>query len=300
MQRFVHIDIALALPASAVEPNNSLSVATRFRYRNDIGDRSRKGIGMHFATLTRIFHKAHRQNVQPAGGMTESPALRMRGAKRSHVAFAVGAAIVLSAWSNGAFAQGLPKYEVAGFRDAHFGMSEQEVRAVVSKSLGVKPADITSAVNAVEGTTVLTVHVASLDPGPGPAEIAYILGYASKKLIQVNVIWGDDAASKADKSDPNTMIAAGTRLERYFAGFTWNKDTTRAGIPVGPNTIVLFSGEDDKKGAVRLVLDGVKYQMEREGKETTSPEPKGPPKLLINYIADRDSPDVAKIDKGKF
>ena len=49
-----------------------------------------------------------------------------------------------------------------------------------------------------------------------------------------------------------------------------------------------------------MILDGVKYQMEREGKETTSPEPKGPPKLLINYIADRDSPHVAKIDKGKF
>jgi hypothetical protein len=32
---------------------------------------------------------------------------------------------------------------------------------------------------------------------------------------------------------------------------------------------MLFSGEDDKKGAVRLILDGVKYQMEREGRETT-------------------------------
>jgi hypothetical protein len=63
---------------------------------------------------------------------------------------------------------------------------------------------------------------------------------------------------------------------------------------------VLFSGEDEKKGALRLVVDGVKYQMQREGKETSSPDPKGPPKLIINYIADRDNPDVAKIDKGKF
>jgi hypothetical protein len=196
-----------------------------------------------------------------------------------------------------ASAQELPKYEVTGFRDAHFGMTEPEVRAVIAKDFGLKPADITSAVNPVEGTTVLTAKVASLDPAPGPAVIAYIFGYTSKKLIQVNVAWGDQPAVNAD---PNAMIASGTRLERYFAGFSWNKDTTRAGIPVGPNTVVLFSGEDAKNGAVRLILDGVKYQMEREGKESTSPDPKGPPKLLINYIANADNPDVAKIEKGKF
>jgi hypothetical protein len=197
-----------------------------------------------------------------------------------------------------ASAQELPKYEVAGFRDARFGMSEQEVRAVVTKTLGVKAADITSGANPVEGTNVLTARVPALDPVPGPAQIAYIFGYSSKKLIQVNVIWGDDKAK--EQTDANALITAGTRLERYFAGFAWRKDTTRAGIPVGDNTVVLFSGEDEKKGAVRLIVDGVKYQMQKEGNQTTSPEPKGPPKLIINYIADRETPDIAKIDKGKF
>jgi hypothetical protein len=197
-----------------------------------------------------------------------------------------------------ASAQELPTYEVTGFRDARFGMSEPEVRAVITKSFGVKAADIASAANPVEGTSVVTARVASLDPVPGPAQIAFIFGYSSKKLIQVNVIWGDDKAK--DQTDPNALITAGTRLERYFAGFAWRKDTTRAGIPVGDNTVVLFSGEDEKKGAVRLIVDGVKYQMQKEGTQTTSPEPKGPPKLIINYIADRENPDIAKIDKGKF
>ena len=253
---------------------------------------------MYFTTATRIFHQMDGRKFRLGFSNRVTNLLAPRRYQGWRIALAVGAVILLSLSGHSAFAQGLPKYDVTGFREARFGMSEQEVRAVVSKTLGVKPADITSGVNAVEGTTVLTVHVASLDPGPGPAVIAYILGYSSKRLIQVNVIWGDEASNA--KSDPNAMIAAGTRLERYFAGFTWNKDTTRAGIPVGPNTVVLFSGEDDKKGAVRLVLDGVKYQMEREGKETTSPDPKVPPKLLINYIADRDDPDIAKIEKGKF
>ncbi len=211
------------------------------------------------------------------------------------------AIVAIAIWCprNAASAQEIPKYEVIGFREAHFGMSEEEVRALIVKTLGAKPADITSGVNQVEGTSVLNVHVASLDPGPGPAQIGYIFGHQSKRLIQVNVIWGEDSAK--DQIDPNLMIAAGTRLARYFAGFNWRKDTTRSGVPLGPNTVVLFSGEDEKKGAVRLVVDNVKYQMQdKDNKETTSPEPKGPPKLMINYIADRDNPDIATIGKGKF
>src|SRR5204862_1645430 len=109
------------------------------------------------------------------------------------------------------------------------------------------------------------------------------LGFGSKKLIQRNVVWVVDPSNTP--VDVNAMVTACTRLERYFAGFSWRKDAARAGIPVGDNTVVLFVGEDEKKGAIRLIIDGVKYQMKREGKESTSPEPKGPPKLILNYIA---------------
>jgi hypothetical protein len=197
-----------------------------------------------------------------------------------------------------AAAQDLAKYEVTGFRDARFGMTEAEVKASVVKTFAVKPSDIVASSNSIEGTTVLTVRLASLDPAPGAARVAYILGNRSKKLIQVNVIWGEE--STAPSSDPAAMMTAGSRLERYFAGFAWKKDAARAGIPVGENTVMLFTGEDDKKGAVRLIADGVKYQMQREGNQTTSPDPKGPPKLILNYIADRDDPDIAKIERGKF
>lgn len=203
--------------------------------------------------------------------------------------------LALSAADN---APALPKYEVTGFRDVRFGMTEAEVRAAATKSLSLKPADITSGTNPVEGTSVLTAKLSTLDPAPGPAKIAYIFGHTSKRLIQVNVIWGEEPSTPPP--DATAMIAAGTRLGQYFAGFAWKKDTTRSGVPVGENTLVLFTGEDEKKGAVRLIADGVKFQVQREGNQTTSPEPKGPPKLIINYIADRENPDIAKIDQGKF
>jgi hypothetical protein len=194
-------------------------------------------------------------------------------------------------------AQELPKYEVTGFRDARFGMTEPEVRAAIKKSFALKDADIKTSSNPTEAT-LLIARVESLDPGPGPADITYIFGNKSKRLIQVNVAWGEDAPNKP--SGANALVAAGTRLVRYFLEFSWRKDTARVGIPVGENTVVLFAGEDEKKGVVRLVFDGIKYQMNREGYQTQFADPKGPPKLVINYIADRDNPDVAKIEPGKF
>jgi len=211
---------------------------------------------------------------------------------------AIARAFLLSmCWVAAASAQDLPKYEVTGFRDARFGMTEPEVRATVAKSFGIKDADIKSGLNPTEATTLLIVALPSLDPGPGPATVTYIFGTKTKRLIQVNVIW------EADPKAPNAeaVIGAGTRLARYFEGFAWRKDATRVGIPVGDNTVVLFAGEDEKKGAARLVIDGIKYQVVQEGAQLkTSPDPKGLPKLVLNYIADREHPDIATIERGKF
>lgn len=222
----------------------------------------------------------------------------MRCGARARRRVALVAGFLLLGLGLAAQAQDLPKYEVTGFRDLRFGMTEAEVRAAVKKSFAVSDTDIKTSTNPTEGTSLLVVRVDSLDPGPGPATLTYIFGNKSKKLIQVNVIWGEDAPNHP--TDANAIIGAGTRLERYFQGFSWRKDTTRVGVPVGENTVVLFAGEDERKGAVRLVADGIKYQLNREGNQTTSPDPKGSPKLVINYIADRDNPDIAKIEPGKF
>src|SRR5438874_1674973 len=136
----------------------------------------------------------------------------------SMVRNALVAALALLSVS-GAVAAEPQKYEVTGFRDVRFGMTEADVRNLAAKSFGLKPADLVSTTNAIEGTTVMTAKVASLDPGPGPARVAYIFGASSKKLIQVNVAWGEEPVTPA--IDVTTIIAAGTRLQRYFADFAW-------------------------------------------------------------------------------
>src|SRR6266566_6271498 len=63
--------------------------------------------------------------------------------------------------------QDQPKYEVTGFRDARFGMTEAEVRAAVKKSFAVKDADIKTTANPTEGTTLLIRSRRLARPWPG-------------------------------------------------------------------------------------------------------------------------------------
>src|SRR5262245_54504165 len=97
-------------------------------------------------------------------------------------------------------AQDQPKYEVTGFRDARFGMTEAEVRAAVKKSFAVKDADIKTTANPTEGTTLLVARVDSLDPGPGPANITYIFGNKSQKLNKAKVVWVEAWPNKSSIS----------------------------------------------------------------------------------------------------
>ncbi len=189
-------------------------------------------------------------------------------------------------------------YEVTGFRSARFGMTEAEVRAAVQKDFGVKPDDIRSTPNALERTTALMVALPALDPGPGPATAIYIIGYQSKKLIQVNVVWAPDP--KAEKVDTGPYVVAGVQLGNYFNAFAWRDGGVNVGVVLGPHTLALFAAEDDKTGAVNVVVDGVTLERKVEGKVEPLPPPTTPPSLRVSYISNRTTPDIFRLERGRF
>ncbi len=193
-----------------------------------------------------------------------------------------------------------PAYEVKGFRSANFGMTEAEVRAAIQKDFGVKPDDIRQTSNAIERTAALMVSVPSLDPGPGPATAIYILGYQSKKLIQVNVVWSREAKNDKDKVDTGPYIVAGVQLVNYFNEFGWRDGRVNLGIPIGPSTLLLFAAEDEKTGAVQVVADGVAVERKAEGRIEAAPQPGGQASLRVSYIANRTTPDIFKLERGRF
>ena len=106
-----------------------------------------------------------------------------------------------------------PLATVDGFRQARFGMSEEQVHQAIRNDFPALAAKLTSAVHPSEKTTVLSLTVADLLPHTSSARVSYIFGYRSKKLIQINIIWASDGSTASDE----TVVGTANSLRDYFA-----------------------------------------------------------------------------------
>jgi hypothetical protein len=198
-----------------------------------------------------------------------------------------------------AMAQGLrgePRYAVSGFREARFGMTEQEVRMSAKASFRVDDGDMTLSINAIDGTTKLIVHVRMLESGLGDGRVEYFFGYKQHKLFQVNVVWGADGLQPSN----NGLIAGAARLQRYFLGFGWATRSVRTGIPIDDRSVLLFSGADGTGRTVSLLVDDVQYQLGPNGIVRLLPERLSPTRVTISYTDEGSASDVRDIARGEF
>jgi hypothetical protein len=179
--------------------------------------------------------------------------------------------------------------EISGFRSARFGMTEAELRDAIVRDFGVKPEAIRSTENAAERTHVLLVTVPDLLPGGGKAELSYVLGYTTHRLIQIGIAW-----SKAidDSMTPELLASDGNTLRTYFLGRGFAPDTvtTDAAVPGG---LMLFRGSDAKGRTAMLILRG---DLSGEGQHRTLT----PSSLVLYYLADPKNPDVFRLAPGSF
>jgi hypothetical protein len=186
-----------------------------------------------------------------------------------------------------------PPAAIEGFRQARFGMSEEQVRQAIRKDFPAAAAKLTSAVHPSEKTTVLSLSVADLLPHSGNARISYILGYRSKKLTQVNIVWTSDGGAAGDE----TVVGTANSLRDYFASQNFKPDSVVANHQLAANTILVFRGSDEQRRTVLLVLSGVAASARSEEKKA----PKPPPLTLeLSYIEDATHPDVFRIGTGQF
>ena len=81
---------------------------------------------------------------------------------------------------------------IEGFRQARFGMNEEQVKQAIRKDFPEAAGKLAHAIHPTEKTTVLSLTVADLLPHSGNARISYILGHRSRKLGQVNIVWSSD------------------------------------------------------------------------------------------------------------
>src|SRR5215472_12526115 len=186
-----------------------------------------------------------------------------------------------------------PPASIDGFRQALFGMSEEQVRQVIRKDFPASAGKISNAVHPSEKTTVLSTTVSDLLPNSGSARISYIFGYRSKKLIQVNVVWTSEGNAASDE----TLVGTANSLRDYFASQNYKPDTVVANRQLAENTIVVFRASDLQGRMVLLVLSGVAAAARDEEKKGQRPPPLT---LELSYIEDAAHPDVFRIAKGQF
>jgi hypothetical protein len=185
-----------------------------------------------------------------------------------------------------------PPAAIAGFRTAQFGMSEDQLRQAIAKDFPTAATKLKKTTHPSEKTTVLILPVLDLVPNTGSAQVSYILGHKSKKLIQVNVVWRSDGSEEHNE----TVVGTANSLRDYFAGQSYKSGSVVANRQLNDNAIVVFRGADAQDRLVLIVLHG---SAAAAGKDEKAPRPR-PLSLELSYIAAAAHPDVFRIPKGQF
>jgi hypothetical protein len=187
-----------------------------------------------------------------------------------------------------------PLYQVEGFRSARLNMTEQEVREAINRDFPAgagggtrRTGNIDTQQNRVYRTTALVISVRDVMPDTGVARIEYILGYQSRKLIQINVIWG----TPADPQAPLEVVqTAAARLQTFFLQENFPAD--RRGVNLQQQDgLVMFRGRDPQGRTVEVVAQV--QQPPREGQ-------RGSHSVRLSYILNPEQPDVYTLRRGDF
>ena len=178
---------------------------------------------------------------------------------------------------------------VNGFRSAQFGMNERDLIKAIRNDFGIGKNQISRQIHPNEKTITLGITVSKLLPESGDAKVFYILGYKSKRLIHINVIWG-----RPVKKNPNAeaVVATANQLRNHFVQKKYQKEGFALNAQLGEGVILVFQGKDRKGRAARLLLSNPKSDDDKKTGENIA--------LTLSYIEKPDDPDVFRIKDGDF
>ena len=178
---------------------------------------------------------------------------------------------------------------VNGFRSSHFGMNERDVIKAIKSDFGIAKKQISRKVNPNEKTITLGINVPKLLPDSGPAKIIYLLGYKTRRLIEIKIIWG-----RPVMKDPNAeaVVATANQLRNHFMQKKYRKEGFALNAQLGEGLILVFQGKDRKGRAARLLLRNPKSEGDKKVGENIA--------LTLSYIERPEDPDVYRIKEGDF
>jgi hypothetical protein len=182
---------------------------------------------------------------------------------------------------------------VEGFRSARWGMDAAQAKAAIYKDFGIAAEKVKTEENAAERTTVLSVTVNDLLEGAGPARVSYVLGFKTKKLIQVTILWGTPVDQQAQ---PGKIVIAANQLRQLFLDSGYQPDTVVTNARMADGTILVFQGQDADKHTTVLRLANTPAPTKGLKTEGTG----GSVVLSLSYTLDSRSPDIFRLKKGQF
>ncbi|MQP67471.1 hypothetical protein GE253_19265 [Niveispirillum sp. SYP-B3756] len=181
--------------------------------------------------------------------------------------------------------------KVEGFRNARFGMNEEELRKAIAKDFNLTGDAVQKVEDPSERTTALLIKVKDLLPDSGVGVVAYIMGYKSKKLFRVNVIWGREAGSDTKAEN---IVAAANALRNFLTDQGYKPDTLVLNHPLDGDNVLVFQGKDNQGRLTELVLSLI---TEKADKPNAQPVVKGA-NLRLSYVEKPTAPDIYRIDGG--
>ncbi len=183
---------------------------------------------------------------------------------------------------------GTQKFEIQGFRSAHFGMDQAETLQAISTDFGVPPGKVQHESNPVQYTKALSITVQNLLPQSGPAVVDYVFGYKSHTLSEINVTW------QAGTGGAAALVHTAAALQNYFRAENFPPGNVM-GDKLLPTGLLLFHGTDAAGHAVILLLGGKAQHDAKTNKTNITPT-----FLTLIYAQDPAHPDVFKIGPGAF
>jgi hypothetical protein len=176
---------------------------------------------------------------------------------------------------------------VDGFRSAKFGMSEQQVMRAIAKDFKISKNKVARQVTSAHKTTALIIHLPKVFPLGGPADIVYLLGYKSKRLMRVNVDWGKGVTDNFPHQDIFSLLRL---LQTHFMKQKYKKEGFLVNTNMTDKESIVFRGKDLKDRMILLVYRAPKLK-EQVGVEDAQKNVS----LILSYIENVENPDIIPI-----
>ena len=202
-----------------------------------------------------------------------------------------------SAMSTDASSAGNAKVE--GFRSARFGMNADQVLKAISKDFRISSTKVKSEVHPTERTNNYLIEVNDLIPESGKAQIAYIFGYNSKKLFQINVLWRNNESSKKNAQG---LITTANLLRSLFLKKGFAKDKFIANHQLKDGSIIVFRGKDSLGRMALIYLNNPMGSPEQAKTKSASEKAELAKKitLMLSYMENPQRPDIFNLKKDDF